>query len=529
MAAKIVTRLKNHNDEYVEALEKKAAEILGDAMAARGYTRVEFIDCLGEPPPPDEPKRDVFQVLCNVGFEQNRGHAAPPGVMWGHRVTFPMFSGPLLFNPSGDGLMITEPRTGLTVAELIGSRLHVLFPVLNISQPMFFGRPDADVFGEILRETLPLVKSALPTLEMFVNGQVTPLDRHVIADMQQDVSRARSESERHIAHATALRGRLAKLMNHEADATLTRLREIPEISSLKFSGNDLHISTRTMYCDDPWDGSIREFGQFDIFLRFGADRLATFNNTTRKVHCVGLHRDGAYGHPHVQDPHNYWCAGEGVRLFDLLRDYEFEASVLFALRAIATINDVQHANIYRTVLQKFPTVHKRMAYPTAPAALRGNSHADFVQLFRSTIGRTVAEINASIDLAEVTARAGIRQTFDGTWAKTVTRMPADQVAFAKRMNAAIQQVRTVKEVADFSVTSNLLTVNVQNRLQVEFDFAGGGVRYLTPLSRPIGESNILHDDGALRSSESSLTIAELLGSMDLEAAVSVAIDVSTSL
>ncbi len=558
MPPQIVIHRWNSRDSDAQSFKQITSEVLGRALEGRGVEEIFLWDSGGEYHSIEARGRTrVFVIHLYARARDNARLQAVPHKMWGFQTK--MREGhysEYLFEPSGDGLVIIEPETGYAVAELIGNNLYILFEITDTRSL----REDArlGVYRKILREALVFLGGGFPTLEELFRGDFIVPDARLLRRMQEDIAQRRQEVVRRVTHAVALENQLFKLAGNttESDQAAERLYNIPEIKSLIVRGGNLVLNTHTMYGTYPRRGTIHEYGEFRIELSFGGDGYASFKNLTRRPYSD---ESGSYGHPHVdRGEKNFWCKGEGSAILPLLRDYEFEAATLFALKAIESVNEYSDGANYLSVLGSFPVVDKRMEYPKKKFALDPETRRAFGKIFDQTLAITKKQLEGNLNEAKQAVKPDQAQILQGTLAATLETLLAQKPKIMRKkaaqvstppvtsiVQAQVSKIREMDNIADVSIEEDILKIKTRhlNALDtvsrvsysigsfiIEYDFRSGIVRFKNtiPLRGPRGNvlqaPQLTDPEGELPLGQLTSTIPELLGNLELETAVALSLE-----
>lgn len=475
-----------------------------------------------------------FDIIVGATPSETRHGGHSPGSMWNEDMQFNGTD--YLFGPSGEGLLIIEPNHNLVVAELIGSYLYILFPLQHAKMS---ARSRNEVFKQILQETLRLKGMNIPTVQELFTGDFVIRTSSFLKKMRDADLGAHEAAEKAIKNWEAATERL-KSNNKDgtSDSLLESLYRIPEVKQIAVVDGELQINTHLMYAKHPSRGTLHEFGEFRMTFRFGQDGFATFRNTTRRPE----YRYEPYGHPHV-DRAGHWCQGAGRAILPLLRSYEFEQSVLFAMKAIESVNSSREGN-YLEVLERFPEVKERMTYPKKNEPLSDQLKKSFRKLAGNTITDTVEEARAQVRELEVRAKQELLRASRHAFISKIFEI-ADAKALTKLVKA---ECALLKERQDIhSITPKAMSLIVEtNRLigydddtgkgyrygafYITFDLQSGDVRYVASVPTIVRGAELYqapHMQGSVGTvplGSLALTIAELMGGLEIEAAVSMALE-----
>ena len=542
MSLEIRTHNWDDNKGNTKEFIKITREVLGNSIEAKGLERAFLIDMNGGQRDPQLSK-DYFAVLFCARARKDVGVQKLPSKMWGYS-TKTNGDDFYLFEPSGDGLIVVDPQSESAVAELVGNNLYLLFP----AHSEYTGpKAKLEIYRATLKEARILMGSDLPTLEELRSGNFRLPDVAALHRMKKEVSQYRQEVGRQASRALALEEQLRNLgSGNETDRLIDRLRNIPEIKRLSIEDGGMIIETHTMYGVHPRRGTIHEFGEFRISLTFGGNASATFRNTTQRPH--------GYGHPHVDRENGYWCQGEGSGILKLLSEYEYEAAILFALKAIDSVNNSTGGN-YFEILRLFPEVAKREPYPKGRAQLGELTHERFTKLFggksgesRTRLEQSIAEVREAIVVGQAKILGGkLAGTLEVLSSLRTIETPCRRVA--SFIETQINKVRDFPETRSVSIEDDTLQVETAKLKAVEgtsrvrysigpftlrYDFRNGTSTFVSASpaqSRKLGvfQAPQLPDaKGEPPVGQLSATLPELLGSLELETAVRLSLDFLTS-
>ncbi|MFA7193481.1 MAG: hypothetical protein WC087_01005 [Candidatus Paceibacterota bacterium] len=348
----------NWDFRVADSFESATRDVLGDALEILGFNEIQLYNCQGR-------QRDVRRFsttfFLNVfgTADGDKVELTLPDELWKQRVRT---CNRTLYQPSGRGIVIVDPESNYAVAELVGkNNLYLLYDASNNC----CNKPNVDVYKHILTEAMNLIRGDLPSLVQIKNGKFKIPKSKKDVDLQKQLTENRRLIQNDIVLTSSLVSKNDDNQQayEEADKVLQTLWNIPEIQNIRVDGRRIIFTTQTMYAVDPGTKILHEFGQFEIKLLFGGgeETPAVFKNLTRRVE----YERHTFGHPHVDRYTNQFCMGEGKVILPLLKDYEFEASILVAIKAIGTINEIHYGD-YLTVLRKFPVVDKSIDYPKKP-------------------------------------------------------------------------------------------------------------------------------------------------------------------
>ncbi|HEU5114208.1 MAG TPA: hypothetical protein VFT82_00400 [Candidatus Paceibacterota bacterium] len=555
-----------YRDRSNEPYRQIALSVLGRALQLRGVNEIWIYDREGEA---TELQKDNSRFYIFIA-SQVHGHGGKgwdvPRQMWKQSVNVRERENTLL-EPSGLGLVIAEPDNGYVVAELIGNNLFILFSVHSDSM-----RADSShaIYRQILTEALVFLGGGIPSLTDIQAGSFKLPEKKVLKDIAEGSVKHREKLSLHATQLVELEEKQRKLgeNNAEASLVLNRIYGIPEIKSLYVEEGAIHIRTHLMYGKHPTEKTTHEYGEFDLVLYFGEKANATFKNRTRRVVSVGgWGEEYTFGHPHVDRERGHWCQGEGEGIIKLLREFEFEAAVLFALKAIDSVNEDQG---YLKILTKFPQVKARMDYPLKKESIDEDTVRAFGRMFSGTLEKTRKEFKRQI--AEIKKRIAedreqvIRSVFaekllgilyapksdnphPSRQKKTkkerskeneeVSHIPDVRETLAASFAGQIEALRKNGEIREVSVSDNTLRI-VTLRLPsvdiatgrkyefgpftISFDFLTGAttIANARPISGrmygPVYQAPHIPGEGELPSGQLVSTIPELMGNLDFETA-----------
>ncbi|MDB5194370.1 MAG: hypothetical protein JWN50_384 [Parcubacteria group bacterium] len=538
-------------------------QILGRSFELKEFQRVYIVDAGGSYRRPySETGRFIIYMYGRSGGEA--GFQKIPKKMWGFQTGGEggYRDERYLFEPSGDGLVIIDPDSKYAVAELIGNDLYILFPI-NDSYYL----PQASrtgIYRKILEEARNMLGGGFPTIEELLLGQFIAPQRKVLLRLQEQIEPTQKELARYIAYAAGLTTKMQQLEANtpESDKIIERIARIPEVKSVSVRAKVMTILTHSMYGVDPVDGTLHEYGEFRLEVTFGDGGQVVFRNITRRV---TLSDGRKYGHPHVDRDQGYWCHGEGKGVLTLLAQFEFEAAILFALKAIDSVNDSTEGN-YLGVLREFPVVKNRMEYPKEPAPVNVETKQFFADIFKRTLGTIRVELEGNIAKTQQQVAEVRKHFLQGMLSKTLDKLvaaPDQPVQERKRrrrgkgtvaaprskvslvLQAELEKIQRLPDVQRVSVEQDILRVYT-GRLtcldtvsgtgyeigpfEVMFDFYTGDVFFRNIRPVQASDRNIYHaphisgKTGELPIGQLTSTLSELLGGFELETAAMLALD-----
>lgn len=329
-----------------------AREVLGGALERLGVEGLVLTDSRL----PEEAERSLlFHVVLNGSSNGLNVGRTLPGKVYG--VKLKCETSRQGREPSGQGVVITDPD-GEPLAELVGDSLYILF---RLNHEHTGGR--FELFRLILQEAAVLLMATVPSLAQLSAGPVPVPDPLVVARGGDPKSLVRDLDRLVVRHREILKLSVeSEAVPTGAEDLLERLAGIPEIRSIRqgHSVNELECITHTMHLYDPWAGRLRELGQFSIRITPGSRMQPVCRNITR--------RPNFWGHPHVDRDNGGWCKGEAAPIERLVESGDLEAALLMTIAAIETVNDKDSVS-YERMLADFPAVPGKPAYPAGPATV----------------------------------------------------------------------------------------------------------------------------------------------------------------
>lgn len=503
-------------------------DVLADALEPRGITAIHINDADGATQKPIK-EEATFWVHLYSRARANVGVLERPRRVFGKPVRTCGDKDRVLFEPSGDGLVVVDPASGYAVAEIVGDNLYVFFSC-NTSCCHEASTP---AYRRVLEEAVPLLGGAIPPLSEIAAGKAVPEVRP-----SPILARELVESRRLIEGDVALAQRLhAQLVSAEAgadaDAVLETLRRVPEVRHVDVTRDGtLRLLTHVMCAKNLRTDKLHEFGEFDIRLRFGREeisRAVTFQNLTRRVdYREDEYSPGEYGHPHVERPGNKYCMGEGEAILPLLRAYEIEAAALFALKAIQSVNTSDTGN-YLRVLRLFPVVESPPKYPAEPAEIGDSTRLAFRRLYEGA--RSSDEERTRQRLRETLASIDGHQASiaRGAFYAKLKQLGHDAGA---AIGEALEAARDAALGAEVLLQGDVLTVRLRNLsvrdlstdrdtrvkdVVLTCDVRRGSVRLSS--GSPLPQVDELWE-GRLPAGQLTATLPELLGGLEFAAAAS---------
>lgn len=521
-------------------------QILSAALSRKGVERLYLWPSNGEYRR-IENRLDSFVIHVYARARDTAGFQPTPKTMWGFTIEAPYgYDDQYLFEPSGDGLVIIEPDSGFAVAEVVSNNLYILFDVIS---PHLKEDVRTGIFRRILREALTLIGGGIPSLEQLFKGDFTAPSRKTMQEMQEGVTANQMNVSRQVAYIENLESQLQKLTADTpgagSESVVERLLSIPEVKALSVHDSNVIIQTHTMYGVHPSSMQIHEYGEFEVTLGFGDRAHAKFKNLTRRVN----YKDDSYGHPHVDRVDGFWCRGEGVGILTLLAEFEFEASLLFALHAISSVNDRDNGN-YLAVLDLFPVVTAKAEYPKKALAINAETRERFAKVFNQTMDTARERLQQKINRAKGEVAPEQARILIGTFAATLQKMLVNKLEVTKHLQVEFEKIRLIPDVAGVSIVEDVLEVETHQLRAVDtatqdsysigsftldYDFRNGTVRFKghTPRRAANGEyyqaPQLPGREGELPLGQLTSTLPQLLGELELETAVTLSINFLTSL
>lgn len=556
MALKAKVHCWYHWDELGPKFARIIDDELGSALSRRGFERVVVHDSNFSRVTPEKEKGLFCVFLTAYAHSRPEKGMVIPNKMWNFpcRIKSEGQSN-YLYEPSGAGLVIIEPESEMVVAEVIGNNLYILF---DLQSGYFTSSEKAreEILRAILREAVKLLAVPLPTLVDLVSGEFLVPEKSTLTTIRGKLAESRKTMAANISRLTVLEQQLEKLnLGNDASQVLQRIMNIPEVKAVTFDGNSMVIRTYTMYARDLETARLHEFGEFDITLRFGRDAFAKCRNKTTRP------RD--YGHPHVDRQYGQWCLGAGEGIMTLLRNFEFEAAILFALKAIESVNEIDGGS-YLAILRLFPVVEradeekalKRTKSAVAPSAEEKKA---FAKIFNQSMGKAAEDLRESIAEVKKEIEAARGQLIAGVLAATLfAKMGMNngrpdtaqgQLALSARMNEQFGLVRRLPEVKSVDVRGDLLCVetptltNIDEETRIEylagpfnlaFNFTTGEITVQSGRTTKLDDGRIFQcpqvpgKEGFFPLGQLTSTIPELFGSLELETMVTLTIQFLTS-
>jgi hypothetical protein len=281
-------------------------------------------------------------------------------------------------------------------------------------------------------------------------------------------------------------------------------------------------------------------------LTFGGRPNITFKNITQRSY-----RDeyGTYGHPHVdRGTTGHWCKGEGSGILILLRDFEFEAAVLFALKAINSVNDEGSGN-YLAVLKSFPQVERVKEYPPTKERPNKATYLAFSEIFKGS-GQEGSELKNNIIETRREIRAHqekiLRATLQQTLGKLTARSSDQKQKVSSLLKTQLALVTKIPDVRSVWIEKDVLHVvtydleavdSVTNTsttigpVKIEADFRTGSILLKLNDTKVARERYLPHlpaQDGELPLGQLASTLPELLGNLEFETAISMSLEYLTN-
>ncbi|MES3004980.1 MAG: hypothetical protein V4690_02615 [Patescibacteria group bacterium] len=545
-----------HGYETKDRFLEVTRSTVGRPFEVNGVEDLYLWDVQGEHNPPGRRDRSSFIIHLYSRARNEAGFQDIPSKMWGLSVAGQAnIELGYLFEPSGKGMVIVDPTSGYAVAELINkNELYVLFPVVGGTVT----EARLDIYRKILRETLILLGwGAFPTLEEMYEGNFVAPNTKILQPLKSLVVVHRKKMVGSVTQAVALEAQLKKLGGDtlESDRVIDNLYKIPEVKDIRVDGTQLLITTHPMYCEHSQTKKIHEFGEFEIKLTFGDGGQAVFVNKSRRPYHEYGGYSGKYGHPHVDRLGGEWCHGEGRGILTLLRDFEFEAALLFSLKAVESVNE----NIsYQKILELFPVVEKRMVYPVKKDALDRTVKAGFISVFKETHGSNRVKIER--DLLE--ARKGVRPDqaaiLKGTLAETLGehletkeqlvgrgKPPVLVYSITTLIQKRVAEVQKLDGVKKVSIKDDVLKVETKKLkatdvatglsywigdFTLEYNFSTGVNTFKNLLPIWFADGSVFQspqlrgESGELPLGQLTSTFPELLGGLELETVVTMSLD-----
>ncbi len=526
-----------------DAFVTEVTRILTPVLEVRGVKRVELSDERQVTQYDHVP--DTFSIALWSSPSNDGGYVEAPAYMWGYQASICLRR---MYQFPDEGMVIIEPESGMTVARIIGNVLYVGF---YIGDPCF--RDGVHVFRKILQEAAQLLNS-VPILEDLVRRRGTILRPVQETNLSTDRSAVRVAYDK---VATLLQSKKVDYTK-EADTLLESLYRIPEIERISVSRRGiLHIVTETLYCRNPQTEKLHELGKFEMKLPFGtAGSLEWTNHPIKNI----TRRPEGYGHPHV-DRREGWCMGEAQQIVGLARRCEVQAVVLMTLAAIQSVGD-HHDGSYIRILETFPLAHRRgflfwrrspMQYPEKP--MPSNKERKAFRIWFEELRRP-SEENPQIALEhgkkvlaeaqEQLARNSRHVFVHELFARNLDDPSQVLVLAAEIAEKHLQTLHSHPAIASVAVSADILTVTTKEivtrdhssgdgfllgTLTLSFDTRRGIVKCEN--SRPVlsRDKRLFHaphvfgSDGYVDQEELAVVLPELLGGIDLEAAVSMTLSV----
>ncbi len=528
--------------ETQQDFEGITREVLGDKLAY--MDEIEIHDGMHDTerqkhiPPQNRDNRFVINIFATPS--KVASVRLTPKKIWGHPMAI-CESGERMYEPSGDGLVIVDPKTGDVMAELVGNSLYFLF---RANSDRYSDRKSRNaIYRGILLEAVKFLRIGLPTLEQCQRGEFPPIDRDLLGRIKMSMHAHRAELEQHMAQRGELDRQFADITNNtsESDRAIKLLANIPEIKKVEVQGDKLILFTHVMYALSGDGKQLYELGEFKVTLSFGDKADASFSNLTRRP----FHRDeryaAEYGHPHVDRSKGHWCQGEGAWIIKLLQNFEFEAATLFALKAIDSVNE---DDAYQRILQIFPRAVARMEYPKERAPLSPETLRAFQVLYSQN--RQTREHGLKARVVELLNQidANRRSVFYAALANTLGVLKPQEVA--SKVHNELEKLWKLKEVREINLLGSTLHV-VFSQLEVtdistdqvysvgplhlQFNTRDDAVRVINPFPIYHDRFGAVHvpqlgatEKDAVGIGQLSLVVPELLGSLEIESAVIVTLN-----
>ncbi len=476
-----------------------------------------------------------------------RSKAGALDTMWGVSTGFGGCDCGTLLEASGNGLLVIEPQSNYPVAELIGNNLFILFNIANTNHLGDEAR--TAIFQNILNEALVLLGGNFPSLESLYNGKYKMPVLRAAGIVQKELADARRELAKLVSYGMELQSKLESLegQGSPSDQILNRIASIPEIKSVDVSGKSMVLITHAMYGFDREREKIHEYGNFKLTLDFGQGANVKFTNLTRRPYEDYY---GTYGHPHVDRARGYWCQGEGEGILALLQSFEYEAAILFALKAIDSVNTDPRGN-YVEVLRKFPIVTERKPYPTEREPIDPDTRRAFARIFGND-GRQTEDMRAQIALNRQSVRKFQQRIITGRMEQTLARMISvtgnrgDKAhkamkSLSAHIGSALSATSGIESVSSVYPKGDALTIRTKDSVlganralapdgyEIVFDFSSG-VTSARAIGMPDPETvppkNGVPDGpkGELPLGQLTSTIPDLLGAFEIETATTMVIE-----
>ncbi len=535
----------NWNSNRFDILQPVIADVLGRNLERNGIKTV-YVSGGSLTRYQLQRRPDEFHIfIAGTSYGGDiRSEAGPIPTMWGVDTLFGGCNCGALLEASGNGLLVIEPNSNYPVAELIGNNLFILFNISDTNHLRDSAR--AAIFRNILNEVLVFLGGNFPSLENLYRGTYKMPKSRDAAVIQKELVDTRRELAKLVSFGIEAQSKFDSLeaQGSGADQILDRIASIPEIKSIYVSGKSIVLDTHTMYGFDTAREKIHEYGNFRMTLTFGQDAKAAFKNLTRRPYEDAW---GSYGHPHVDRTRGYWCQGEGEGIIALLQSFEYEAAILFALKAIDSVNTDPRGN-YIEVLRAFPIVTARTPYPTERPEIDDETRRSFASIFGND-GKQSEDLRTQIATNRQSVRKLQQRILTGrmeqTLAKTLVssgdKASKAMKALSARIESAVAGTSKLEMVHSVYVKGDILTIRVKNArtgaehalapdgYEVVFDYSTGVASATAvgmPDPRPItGKADVpMGPRGELPLGQLTSTIPELLGEFEIDTAATMVIE-----
>ena len=259
-----------------------------------------------------------------------------PESVWGHR----MLKRETAFAPSAHGMPVIDDN-GFIVGEIVGRNLY-----LHMHYVHFGAKQESALAAKLLLEVRKEVQDAVDADNVAINRKVS--DHYVQECTRQfnhgkvrkvsaaDLTAAQATFNEHLRGAIREQFDMLRLQAAPAEEIgreFDDLTQLANVNGVRVEGDQIIVSTDTLYCVNPNTRVRHEIGAFDITIHISAC-IVKWNNKTRKV-------AGGSGHmnaPHV-DPNGNACLGNTKDLFpQLIQKREFASVIQLAIAFVESVN-----------------------------------------------------------------------------------------------------------------------------------------------------------------------------------------------
>lgn len=345
----LIASVKAENEMFAQDGEQPQFRVEGEGITGR---RLVVLSSLVREILMPVVKSDVIIRDCNGlnATPVNDGnfriflHSSPIGApcmtapesVWGHR----MLKRETAFAPSAHGMPVIDD-SGFIVGEIIGRNLY-----LHMHYVHFGAKLETALAARLLLEVRKEVQGAVDADNVAINRKVS--DHYVQECARQfNQGKARKVSAADLSAAQAafsehLRGaireqfdllRLQAAPAEEIGREFDEITQLANVNGVRVEGDQIIVSTDTLYCVNPNTHVRHEIGAFDITIHISA-RIVKWHNKTRKV----AGGNGNMNAPHV-DPSGNACLGNTKDLFPaLIQKREFASVIQLAIAFVESVN-----------------------------------------------------------------------------------------------------------------------------------------------------------------------------------------------